>query len=132
MKKTVKGRCPSLTLSCFPIDIAVLLANTTRWKEIYYQCLLSLFFLYSLRWKLGSVTASHFLSSYCSSFYLNCLLPKRPFRASVFVSYCTFFLDLLSSFYEYHRYTASLQADACFLAACHALNLRYAKERDET
>ena len=85
-----------------------------------------------LRWKLGSVTAAHFLSSYCSSVYLSCLLPKLHFRVSVFVSYCTFFLDLLSSLYEYRQYTSSLQADACFLAACHALNLRYVKGKGDS
>ena len=131
MQKIVKGRCLSQTSSCFPIDIAVLLVNIMKWKEMFCQCLFSFFLLYSLRWKLGSVTAAHFLSSYCSSVYLSCLLPKLSFRVSVFVSYCTFFLDLLSSLYEYRQYTSSLQADACFLAACHALNLRYVKGKGD-
>lgn len=78
------------------------------------------------------MTASHFVSIYCSEPMSSILLSqaflsKRTDGKPVmdyFVSFCDFFINLLSSQYKYKLYRPSLQAAACFITARRVLHIK--------
>ena len=78
------------------------------------------------------MTASHFVSIYCSEPMSSILLSQaflskqtdgKPMK-DYFVSFCDFFINLLSSQYKYKLYRPSLQAAACFINARRVLHIK--------
>lgn len=86
----------------------------------------------SLRWRLNCVTAAHFLYSICSHPVIEDFL-NQTFRVvdsnhdpmDYLLSFCRFFLDLLSSKYEYRQFSSSVQACACFICSLHVFHIKW-------
>ena len=73
----------------------------------------------------------HYLSIYCSDIMFPFLINNSfrsekgiPFDRTFFVSFCSFFCDLLSLHYKYRQYRPSLLAAVCFVATRKALRIK--------
>ena len=79
----------------------------------------------------------HFLSIYCSDVMLPFLTSRpssseqnTPFDRGFFVSFCSFFCDVLSSHYYYRQYRPSLLAAVCFVITRKAMQMKWVWESD--